>query len=185
MTNRTDAWKPEHDLLLAEVVIKHIENGSTQLNGFEEAGDRLNRTASACGFRWNKEIRHIYEEQIEDAKRRRKVFLRSQSPETQQTHKKMFAPTEPIVPTIKPALDSPIQAAMDSFSSYITNLTQENDALIEENEALRKENAELRRDYGEFVSLMNRAKDLALQDIGATPAPKFKMAQNGNLESLR
>src|SRR5699024_37274 len=68
---RQDAWSHEDDLLLAETVLRHIREGSTQLNTFEEVGDCLNRTSAACGFRWNAEIRNQYIQAIELAKRQR------------------------------------------------------------------------------------------------------------------
>ena len=67
---RQDAWLKENDELLAEAVIRHVTEGSTQLNAFEEAGDALNRTAAACGFRWNAVVRKEYEEQLAEAKRK-------------------------------------------------------------------------------------------------------------------
>ena len=48
MKQRQDAWSEENDLLLAETVLRHVREGSTQLNAFEEVGDRLNRTSAAC-----------------------------------------------------------------------------------------------------------------------------------------
>ena len=39
---RQDAWSEENDLLLAETVLRHVREGSTQLNAFEEVGDKLN-----------------------------------------------------------------------------------------------------------------------------------------------
>lgn len=69
---RQDAWSHEDDLLLAETVLRHIREGSTQLNAFEEVGDCLNRTSAACGFRWNAEVRNLYINAIDLAKRQRK-----------------------------------------------------------------------------------------------------------------
>lgn len=69
---RQDAWSHEDDLLLAETVLRHIREGSTQLNAFEEVGDKLNRTSAACGFRWNAEVRQKYDSAIDLAKRQRK-----------------------------------------------------------------------------------------------------------------
>lgn len=37
-TVRQDAWTKDEDLLLAEVVLRHIREGSTQLKAFEEVG---------------------------------------------------------------------------------------------------------------------------------------------------
>ncbi|MFD2759516.1 RsfA family transcriptional regulator [Lentibacillus juripiscarius] len=74
---RQDAWSHEDDLLLAETVLRHIREGSTQLNAFEEVGDKLNRTSAACGFRWNAEVRNKYTDAIELAKRQRKEKKRA------------------------------------------------------------------------------------------------------------
>ena len=69
---RQDAWTHENDVLLAETVLRHVREGSTQLNAFEEVGDLLNRTSAACGFRWNAVIRHKYEHALQLAKKYRK-----------------------------------------------------------------------------------------------------------------
>lgn len=69
---RQDAWTEENDLLLAETVLRHVREGSTQLNAFEEVGDKLNRTSAACGFRWNAVVRHQYEKALDLAKKQRK-----------------------------------------------------------------------------------------------------------------
>lgn len=75
---RQDAWSHEDDLLLAETVLRHIREGSTQLKAFDEVGDKLNRTSAACGFRWNAEIRNRYEQAVAIAKRQRKEKKRAE-----------------------------------------------------------------------------------------------------------
>ena len=65
---RQDAWTKDEDLLLAEVVLRHIREGSTQLKAFEEVGQKLSRTPAACGFRWNSTVRKQYKSGIELAK---------------------------------------------------------------------------------------------------------------------
>ncbi len=72
MKVRQDAWTEENDLLLAETVLRHVREGSTQLNAFDEVGDKLNRTAAACGFRWNAVVRHNYEKALQMARKQRK-----------------------------------------------------------------------------------------------------------------
>jgi prespore-specific regulator len=74
---RQDAWSEENDLLLAETVLRHVREGSTQLNAFEEVGDKLNRTSAACGFRWNAVVRHQYEKALGLAKKQRKQRMRA------------------------------------------------------------------------------------------------------------
>ncbi|MFT8362035.1 MAG: RsfA family transcriptional regulator [Sporolactobacillus sp.] len=79
---RQDAWSHEDDLLLAETVLRHIREGSTQLDAFEEVGDRLNRTGAACGFRWNAIVRRKYEQAIAIAKKQRKQKKRAEQRST-------------------------------------------------------------------------------------------------------
>ena len=78
MKVRQDAWSHEDDLLLAETVLRHIREGSTQLLAFDEVGDKLNRTSAAVGFRWNAIVRNKYEQAIELAKKQRKERKRAQ-----------------------------------------------------------------------------------------------------------
>src|SRR6476659_2067964 len=84
MKVRQDAWTDEDDLLLAETVLRHVREGSTQLNAFEEVGDKLNRTSAACGFRWNAEVRQNYDQAVAIAKRQRKQNKRQQLQQEQK-----------------------------------------------------------------------------------------------------
>ncbi|KGP71135.1 RsfA family transcriptional regulator [Pontibacillus yanchengensis] len=88
---RQDAWSHEDDLLLAETVLRHIREGSTQLKAFDEVGDHLNRTSAACGFRWNAEVRTKYIQAIEIAKRQRKEKKRALANQ-QQTERTSLQP---------------------------------------------------------------------------------------------
>ena len=74
---RSDAWTPEDDTRLAEIVLHHIRTGSTQLRAFEEAANELGRTAAACGYRWNGVVRKDRRDDIEQAKQDRKNAQRS------------------------------------------------------------------------------------------------------------
>lgn len=96
MKIRQDAWSEEDDLLLAETVLRHVREGSTQLNAFEEVGDRLNRTSAACGFRWNAVVRHNYEKALQLAKKQRKQRQRALGQNQQPAKKKLlYTPPEP------------------------------------------------------------------------------------------
>lgn len=96
---RQDAWSHEDDLLLAETVLRHIREGSTQLNAFEEVGDYLNRTSAACGFRWNAEIRNQYINAIDLAKRQRKERKRELAKHNQQPP--TYSPKKVVSPTLE------------------------------------------------------------------------------------
>lgn len=94
---RQDAWSHEDDLLLAETVLRHVREGSTQLNAFDEVGDKLNRTSAACGFRWNAEVRRKYDSAIDLAKRQRKERKRALAGQTKENK-------QPVI-TLPPAFD--------------------------------------------------------------------------------
>lgn len=90
MKVRQDAWSHEDDLLLAETVLRHIREGSTQLNAFEEVGDALNRTSAACGFRWNAVVRDKYDDAIKLAKKHRKQKKRQLAQDSKPQVQKGF-----------------------------------------------------------------------------------------------
>ncbi len=77
VASRQDAWTDDDDLVLAEVTLRHIREGGTQLAAFEEVGQRLGRTAAACGFRWNSTVRKRYEAAIAIAKSQRQQLKKS------------------------------------------------------------------------------------------------------------
>ncbi|MGM9925840.1 MAG: RsfA family transcriptional regulator [Bacillus sp. (in: firmicutes)] len=95
MKLRQDAWTEEDDLLLAETVLRHVREGSTQLNAFEEVGDKLNRTSAACGFRWNAVVRHNYEKALQLAKKQRKQRHRLLGKEQGGKKKLLYTPPAP------------------------------------------------------------------------------------------
>lgn len=97
MKVRQDAWSEENDLLLAETVLRHVREGSTQLNAFEEVGDKLNRTSAACGFRWNAVVRHQYEKALQLAKKQRKQRQRILGKDQGGKKKLLYSPPVPTV----------------------------------------------------------------------------------------
>jgi len=185
---RQDAWSKDNDLFLANTVLKHVREGSTQLKAFEEVGEVLNRTGAACGFRWNAVVRQHYIQAMEIAKKERKERLRAQSKRTE---------TE----------DAPL--SLDAASGYITmsdviqylsNMTSEENAasLREENNRLQQEleavttelnqlkdvyNA-MQEDYESLMQIMERARKLVVFSEESPSAVKFKMERNGNLEKV-
>ncbi|MCI1856625.1 MAG: RsfA family transcriptional regulator [Sporolactobacillus sp.] len=174
---RQDAWSHEDDLLLAETVLRHIREGSTQLDAFEEVGDRLNRTGAACGFRWNAIVRKKYEQAIEIAKKQRKQKKRAEKqarsvrpvlpametaylpdlPEPQQSDETAEAAEKP-ADTLPPAsIGLPDVIAylqsLERGSAASGRLDRENSHLKSENTRLQKQVEELEK---EVESLHNR-----------------------------
>jgi prespore-specific regulator len=154
MKQRQDAWSEEDDLLLAETVLRHVREGSTQLNAFEEVGDKLNRTSAACGFRWNAVVRQRYEQALQLAKKQRKQRQRALG-KSQPVRKKLLY--TPPVPSIE-ELEVPEVSESSSYSSETNHISIDHvisflqtlktmninhEALQKENERLKKENAEM------------------------------------------
>ncbi|WJY26558.1 RsfA family transcriptional regulator [Sporosarcina trichiuri] len=200
---RQDAWLEENDKLLADTVLRHVREGSTQLSAFEEVGDVLNRTAAACGFRWNAVVRQDYEKELAQAKKERKQALRVLGSDFKRRSVPLYQPQE--------TGDDPRGAAvplsaltMDTVIAYLLRVQHtggaNQDALRWEQtakaaqkraeelektiELLKKENRSIRDDYEQFVEIMNRARRLvALDEDSEQTAPSFQMEPNGNLVS--
>ncbi|WP_405100950.1 RsfA family transcriptional regulator [Oceanobacillus sp. FSL H7-0719] len=209
---RQDAWSHEDDLLLAETVLRHIREGSTQLNAFDEVGDKLNRTSAACGFRWNAEVRNKYISAIDLAKRQRKEMKRNQA---KQNNLKPFVQAE-YSPQQEENNVTQIQTVstqnnitFDTVMTFLNNVKQDYHAsnqsktaieqIEKENnnlkEALEQANTKLKKteqqletmqeDYQTFIQIMDRARRMTvLQDDHPFTSPTFRMDKNGNLEQM-
>ncbi|MBR7553386.1 RsfA family transcriptional regulator [Allobacillus sp. GCM10007491] len=196
---RQDAWSHEDDLLLAETVLRHIREGSTQLVAFEEVGDKLNRTAAACGFRWNAEVRKNYEKAVDLAKRQRKE--RKKAMKQQATDRvTSISRTKEINTTKQPSTIDEIihlleqlkestalnnEAEFEQMKEYNQQLTNENGEWKVKYEQLQKDYETLKEDYQTFVNIMDRARKMVVLDEDSSlSSPAFKMAKNGNLEQI-
>ncbi|GLC87981.1 RsfA family transcriptional regulator [Lysinibacillus piscis] len=195
---RQDAWLKENDELLAEAVIRHVTEGSTQLNAFEEAGDALNRTAAACGFRWNAVVRKEYEEQLATAKKERKERMRVLGAPLRRRSTSMItfngntdgkaislsALSLDIVIAYLLRLQNSGEVGNESAKwRQLVHVTSEKNKKLEKTIAqLEEENRAIRKDYEQFVQIMNRARRLVtLDEEEERVAPVFKMEKNGNL----
>lgn len=206
---RQDAWSHEDDLLLAETVLRHIREGSTQLNAFEEVGDKLNRTSAACGFRWNAEVREKYDNAIDLAKRQRKEKKRANAVKTTKTRQ----PVVPVMQNVEEE-DSPKtmeepsitmetvirylkQVKRDYYASNQSKLSleqvQKENAMLKEHvsnlekklESTEKQFATVQEDYQVFMQIMDRARKMTvLDDQGTIQSPAFRMDKNGNLQQV-
>ncbi|CAM4170399.1 RsfA family transcriptional regulator [Lederbergia lenta] len=128
MKTRQDAWTEENDLLLAETVLRHVREGSTQLNAFEEVGDKLNRTSAACGFRWNAVVRHQYEKALDLAKKQRKQRQRMLGKDQGGKKKLLYQPPQPFINESQSA----ILSAMEETENVPTDTIDQNNFYQEE-----------------------------------------------------
>ncbi|WP_339228244.1 RsfA family transcriptional regulator [Oceanobacillus sp. FSL K6-2867] len=191
---RQDAWSHEDDLLLAETVLRHIREGSTQLNAFDEVGDHLNRTSAACGFRWNAEVRSKYESAIDLAKRQRKEKKRALSSVSKKTSVPAVSlhsvneKAETNLETNSLAVAETSSLSIDKVIQYLKELKKESNASNQSKaalETLEKENVMLKskvqelenqlsstedqlvsiqEDYQTFIQIMDRARKMTVLD---------------------
>lgn len=202
MKVRQDAWSHEDDVLLAETVLRHIREGSTQLRAFDEVGDELNRTSAACGFRWNAVVRNRYVKEIDEAKRERKERKRAASLSYYPTMKRTWSQTMTIgegkeemtldvviefLKTLKQSnqFSSSLQRTNESLKKENSELKKRNEQLEKELQKIKQETSIIEEDYQSLISIMNRARRMAiLEDDESLSNVTFKMDKNGNLERL-
>ncbi|MDN4526273.1 RsfA family transcriptional regulator [Fictibacillus fluitans] len=143
MKIRQDAWSEEDDLLLAETVLRHVREGSTQLHAFEEVGDKLERTSAAVGFRWNAIVRKKYEQALKIAKKQRKERQRALAKGQQNKPKTIVKPAKPAddevyhpeeffkTPYTAPAAQSALQAPSSVLQTPTSALPEASNSLYE------------------------------------------------------
>ncbi|RKP55255.1 RsfA family transcriptional regulator [Cohnella endophytica] len=209
---RQDAWSPDDDLILAEVTLRHIREGSTQLSAFEEVGQRIARTSAACGFRWNSCVRKRYDEAIGLAKqqRQKRNYLKKQGISTISSADRL---TIDEGESVKSELLSAESLSLEAIIRYLRQwkgtvqemsrqirhlekeLKEKEDRLNEfreVNERLSKEVNEVQTDYQvvnddykALIRIMDRARRLAfLTEEVEEDRARFKMDANGNLERI-
>jgi prespore-specific regulator len=209
---RQDAWSPDDDLILAEVTLRHIRDGSTQLAAFEEVGQRIGRTSAACGFRWNSCVRKRYDEAIGMAKqqRQKRNYLKKQGisaisgtdrlvSEEGETAKNDLLSAESL------SLEAIIRylrqwkSTVQDMSRQIRQLEKEvkekdeqlrefkdkNERLSKEVDVVQTDYQVVNDDYKALIRIMDRARRLAfLTEEPEEDRARFKMDANGNLERI-
>ncbi|WP_040204802.1 RsfA family transcriptional regulator [Neobacillus jeddahensis] len=203
---RQDAWSQDEDLLLAEVVLRHIREGGTQLQAFEEVGKQLSRTSAACGFRWNSYVRKQYKTGIELAKKQRKELKKQDIPvEAELIHEpakveNVQSPpgceqgsniTFPVVINFLESLYQQVEASSSLVDDRVESLEKIKELekktyyLAAENERLSKNLKAIEEDYRSLIEIMERARKMVvLQDEDRQQKVKFQMDKNGNLERV-
>lgn len=210
---RQDAWSDEDDLILAEVTLRHIREGSTQLAAFEEVGEKIGRTAAACGFRWNSFVRKKYESAIQIAKAQRQkrnqlkkhtVHPGSGAVSVAMLDLGEMARTDGVTEETV-SIDAVIRFLRQWKTTYqdmtrqLRVLEKELSDVREELDLVRKENEKLNSevnvaqtdyrtvndDYKTLIQIMDRARKLAfLTEEEEKEKSRFKMDANGNLERM-
>jgi prespore-specific regulator len=193
---RQDAWKQDEDLLLAEVVLRYIREGGTQLAAFEEVGRRLSRTPAACGFRWNSYVRKQYKEAIKLAKKQRKEKKKETTVAVEQAKERNVETAENKL-TWTDVIEFLETQGQDVFDYQ--RVTAENRALkreIEqlqqivtklklEKEALQRELADIQKDYKTLIDIMEQARKMVILEKNEhTRKVKFQKEKSGEIEKI-
>jgi prespore-specific regulator len=171
-TTRSDAWTPEDDKRLAEIVLRHIREGSTQLSAFVEAASELGRTPAACGYRWNGIIRKHYEDQVQEAKRLKKERLaQTRLRRGRRRYADRRWNIDSVIQSLRAweELYQQLEQQNAELKRTVAELKDKIQTLEEENRRLREEGPlsqvmQLREDSKEFLALMDRARKL-IQEI--------------------
>jgi prespore-specific regulator len=200
-TMRQDAWTQEDDAILADVVLKHISEGSTQLAGFNEASRRLGRTAAACGFRWNACVRKQYRPRIEVAKEERKE-KKSQKVQAQMEGGDVDHPTATLMnwaqvlrflrqeKNTAQQWASRWRAAERQCNEWKEKYAQLEKAYRETKESydqLKQEYDTVVVDYRTLVQIMDRARKATFLDTTGTDVSQgfmYRIDEYGNLERI-
>ncbi|QSO55018.1 RsfA family transcriptional regulator [Alicyclobacillus curvatus] len=196
---RQDAWTTEDDSALAEVVLKHIRDGSTQLAGFNEASRRLGRTAAACGFRWNACVRKQYRKQIELAKEDRKE-KKSQKIQAQLEGGDYDHPTATLMSWAQvlrflrqekntaqqwASRWRAAQRESNEWKAKYDGLNREASQTREELQRLRRDYETMAQDHRALVDIVERARKAAFLDGDDMSAGFiYRIDEYGNLERV-
>nr|WP_309099268.1 sporulation-specific transcriptional regulator GerR [Fredinandcohnia onubensis] len=201
-STRQDAWTQDEDLLLAEVVLRHIREGGTQLGAFEEVGRTLSRTAAACGFRWNSYVRKQYKSGIELAKKQRKELKKQNNGEQLQDHSSEPVITENVSSEQQELqlrdvirfleeyekTESEFQKVVNenrNLNTQISKLQEQVKTLKTQNNTLENNIQLIEEDYKALIEIMERARKMVvLQEDERSKKVKFQMDRNGNLERV-
>ncbi len=213
-TIRQDAWSNGDDVILAEVTLRHIREGGTQLCAFEEVGEQIGRTAAACGFRWNSYVRKKCEAAIQIAKSQRQKRVQSKKKSVvhyhvnainalenhsfhimndEQTHEDGLS-IDTVIRFLRQWKQNHIDLSrqVKLIEKELFQKEEEVERLRRVNEKLSKEVSEVATDYRvvnddykALIQIMDRARKMAfLQEHDEESKSRFKMEANGNLQRI-
>ena len=166
LKTRQDSWTKEEDVLLAEIVLKRIREGGTQLQAFEEVGKKLTRTPAACGFRWNASIRKLYRTEIDLAKQQRKmgsssdVSLQNNHTSSNQNGKTLVE-FELLIDQLRALYES--TNTKDNSEEDLHTIEKLNDkvnVLKDENAKISEKKNELEKEYNALKEILESANQI-------------------------
>jgi len=195
-STRQDAWTEDEDLLLAEIVLRYIREGGTQLQAFEQVGKKVSRTAAACGFRWNSYVRKHYKKAIELAKKQRKKNFKQKSDhypikQTEQTTEDLTI--EKVINYIQSlgetqAIHKQNENEKRKLQDELLDIKSQYRELQNKYKKIKKEHDQLIEDYSSMLVIMDKARKMAMKHENEDPQKEqlqFQMDKNGNLQRMK
>jgi prespore-specific regulator len=166
---RSDVWTDAQDQLLVATILRHVREGSTQVAAFKEVGNAIQRTAEACGFRWNTVLRKQNTKAFEKAKKQRLIMRNGLDDGNGEMIDVFIAPA--IHESDVEASQTEEKVTLDSVISNLDNIIgdvrilfrekEDDSELKAENERLKAENQELKEKLDEVTEVIE-----ALNKIG-------------------
>lgn len=141
--SRKGHWSEEEDRILAYTVIQYIQSGKTQLEAFKDVAQQMNRTPSACGYRWNANLRTNFQEELKQAKQNENanVPINQDVNGDKETHKEA---------------KRPLQIALQ-YLEYLRDYNIHSLESIQEMSELKKENEQLKEKLAYFEKACSHA----------------------------
>jgi prespore-specific regulator len=156
VAERKDSWTDQDDTILAQVVIKHASTGSTQLAAFKEVAERIGRSSSACGFRWNSEVRKQYDDAFKQA-----VASRESKGKTRK--QRIVNEVSPVAEQIiKVEHTEILKKSLEDIAKAFEGVIEENQRLTNENEQLKAKQTANSEDLLALMKLIEHAKTLGM-----------------------
>ncbi len=180
---RQDAWTADDDTVLAEVILRHIREGGTQLSAFEEVAAKLGRTPAACGFRWNSTVRKKYETAINIAKKQRQKRNREHNKQTTSSsvvHDTLHSLDQVIrylrqfkneINELKRS-QKELEMELKNREDEVKRLEQENQQMKSQLNHVKTDYQLVNDDYRTLVQIMERARRMAYLAKEGEPNPQ-------------
>ena len=154
-------WTPEEDELLVDVISRHVEAGESLTAAFAAAAEQLQgRTAAACGFRWNTELKNHHRLSVQPKRGRR------QRQERPAAADKPVRAIEAAAAAKSDALPSALLQMLDAAPKVhmlFVNLTQELKGLRDKLRQAEKENKSLRQQLAAYEQLSDATAQSELE----------------------
>jgi len=159
-------WTPSEDETLVGVIRQHVESGSSLTAAFAAAAELLpGRSAAACGFRWNTELKNHYTLPVQPRRGRRQkrqeaAGNQASAPADSAALTKGLAKTPQLPAALSQLLD-----AVPKVQVLFANLAQELTSYRDRVKAVEKENKALRQRIAALETLGDAAAQADLETL--------------------